>query len=96
MRPAPAQPREHRDSLLAQLVGTREDEAYAPQHYRINAIWRVLAVNAGQAVVECVTGYDKGRRQTWSIAHHVWFEASDLLEALEPSARKMVADDLSS
>jgi hypothetical protein len=79
--------------IVAAMYGDA-DEADAPQHYRINAIWRVVAVNGGQAVVECVTGYEKGkRREIWSIAHHEWFEASDLFDALEPRTA-MVAGDL--
>ncbi len=70
---------------LALLVGVGHggDEADNPQHYRMNTLWRVLAVNAGQAVVECVYGYGKNRREIWSVAHHEWFEASELLAALE-------------
>lgn len=70
-------------SPLALLVGDTKDEADSPQHYRMNNLWRVLAVNAGQVVIECVHGYAKGRREIWSISHHKWFEASELLEALE-------------
>jgi tRNA G37 N-methylase Trm5 len=61
-----------------------EDESKNPQHYRHTAIWRVIAANGGQAVVEQVTdGYGKGRREVWAIDAHRWFEASELLAALE-------------
>lgn len=69
---------------LALLTGiSHGDEAHNPQHYRMNNVWKVLAVNGGQAVVEGRLGYSKGKRELWSIAHHEWFEASDLLAALE-------------
>ena len=64
---------------------TREDrdEADNPQHYRMTALWRVIAVNGGQAVVESLTGYDVGRREVWPVALHEWFEASELYEAFK-------------
>ena len=61
-----------------------EDESKNPQHYRHTAIWRVLATNGGQAVVEQATGgYGKGRREVWAVDAHDWYEASELLAALE-------------
>ena len=78
--------RDHSQSLypspIAMLVGEDRDEADNPQHYRMNAIWRVVASNAGQAVVEKLTGYDIGKREIWSVSHHEWFEASELYSAL--------------
>lgn len=59
-----------------------QDEADNPQHYRMTGIWRVIATNGGQAVVEGLDGYTKGRREMWPIALHEWFEASDLASAL--------------
>lgn len=56
-----------------------EDEATNAQHYRMNAIFKVIATNGGHAVVERMTGWDIGRRDTWPIALHDWYEASELL-----------------
>lgn len=64
------------------LIEGDTDEADNPQHYRMTAIWRVVAVNGGQAVVEGVEGYSKGRREVWPVSLHEWFEASELYEAL--------------
>ena len=64
-----------------------EDESKNPHHYRHTAVWRVIAANGGQAVVEQATGYDKGRREVWAIDAHRWFEASDLLEAIQEAER---------
>lgn len=80
--PAPAGP-----SLYNGLFGHREwAEHENPQHYRINAIWRVDAVNGAQAVVTALTGHAVGRREVWSIRHHRWFDASELWAALQPAA----------
>ena len=68
-----------------------EDESKNPQHYRHTAIWRVIAANGGQAVVEQVTdGYGKGRREVWAIDAHRWFEASELLEAIEEATAQTI------
>ena len=64
-----------------------EDESKNPHHYRHTSVWRVVAANGGQAVVEQATGHDKGRREVWAIDAHRWFEASDLLEAIEEAER---------
>lgn len=71
-------------SMLTAVFGRDDDEADSAQHYRMNDVWRVVAVNGGQAVVECARpgSYNAGRREVWSIAHHEWFEASELLAAL--------------
>lgn len=55
-----------------------------PQHYRVTRIWRVVAVNGAQAVVQALTGYDawKGKRETWPIARHRWFDATELWRAM--------------
>lgn len=61
-----------------------EDESKLPQHYRHTNVWRVVATNGGQAVVEQATkGYGHGRREVWAIDAHDWYEASELLAALE-------------
>jgi hypothetical protein len=60
------------------------DEADNPQHYRMTGLWKVLAVNGGQAVVESLGGYNAGRREMWPIHLHEWFEASELAAALSP------------
>lgn len=54
-----------------------------PQHYRHTTIWRVVAVNGGQAVVEAASKQRDTGREVWPIALHRWFEASTLLEAME-------------
>ncbi len=60
-----------------------EDGAYNPDHYRMNNIWRVLALNGGHIVVEQINkGYRQGRRETWTVHLHEWYEASELLEVL--------------
>lgn len=59
------------------------DESKNPHHYRHTTVLRVLAANAGQAVVEHAFGHDKGRREIWAIDAHRWFEASELLAVLE-------------
>ena len=69
-------------SHVEQLLGVRTiDDADNPQHYRMNNIWRVRAVNGGQAVVECLTS-TMHKPDVWSIVHHEWFEASELWAAL--------------
>jgi hypothetical protein len=78
---------------LTSLLGGREDEAFSPQHYRMNGLWRVKAVNGGQAVVEQLLSSVERKPEIWSIAHHEWFEASDLLDAMCPKT-KMIAGDL--
>ena len=68
-----------------------EDESKNPQHYRHTAIWRVIAANGGQAVVEEVAnGYSKARREVWAIDAHRWFEASELLEAIEEATAQTI------
>ena len=68
-----------------------EDESKNPQHYRHTAIWRVIAANGGQAVVEQVTdGYGKGRCEVWAIDAHRWFEASELLKAIEEATAQTI------
>ena len=64
-----------------------EGESKNPHHYRHTAVWRIVAANGGQAVVEQATGYGKGRREVWAIDAHRWFEASDLMEAIEEAER---------
>lgn len=54
-----------------------------PHHYRTTSIWRVLAVNGGQAVVKAIGGFDKGKLETWGIRQHRWFDASELFAAME-------------
>lgn len=72
---------------LLSMVGRDSDEADNAQHYRMNDIWRVVAVNGAQAVVESARpgSYNFGKREVWSVAHHEWFEASELLAALLPA-----------
>lgn len=56
-----------------------------PQHYRHTAIWRVVSINAGHAVVEVHRprfDHQKGR-EVWPIAAHQWFDASELAAALD-------------
>jgi hypothetical protein len=67
-------------SLFA--TGNRMADEQNPRHYRVKAIWRVLAVNGAHAAVECVYGPPAGCREMISIPHHRWFEARDLYEAL--------------
>lgn len=69
------------------------DEADNPQHYRMTALWRVVAVNGGQAVVESMSGYATGRREVWPIALHEWFEASELADALNPPPPQSLATE---
>ena len=57
---------------------------------RHTAIWRVIAANGGQAIVEQATGYSKGRREVWAIDAHRWFEASELLEAIEEATAQTI------
>ena len=76
-------------SPLALLTGTNHDEADSPQHYRINNLWKVLAVNGGQAVVKCLSdGYYNKRKEIWSISHHEWFEAGDLFEIFKENSEE--------
>lgn len=65
------------------MFGRTTDEADNPQHYRMTGLWRVIAVNGGQAVVEGLEGYVDGRREIWPISLHEWFEASELYEAMQ-------------
>lgn len=79
----------------SEIVGDRSgglraaviDGAKNPHHYRMTTIFKVVAVNGGQAVVERLTGYRPGARECWPIGLHEWFEASELFAALgeEPS-----------
>lgn len=64
------------------VLGSESDEADNPQHYRMTNIWRVIATNGGQAVVEALQGYNKGRREMWPIGLHEWFEAGELWDAM--------------
>lgn len=64
-------------------IGRDSDEADNPQHYRMTGLWRVIAVNGGQAVVEGIDGYVAERREIWPISLHEWFEASELYEAMQ-------------
>lgn len=53
-------------------------------HYRVNRIWRVVAVNGSHAVVEPVYGchLKERKREIWVVAQHRWFDASKLFEML--------------
>lgn len=83
----PQQERHHNPAVSfggLRLFDTEGDEADNPQHYRMTALLRVIAVNGGQAAVEFIgDGYNKGRREVWPIALHEWFEAGDLFEAMQ-------------
>ena len=74
------------------LIAGMFDESENPRHYRHIAIWRVIAANDGQAVVEQVTDgyYGKGRREVWAIDAHRWFEASELLKAIEEATAQTI------
>lgn len=66
------------------LFGREEQAEHEnPQHYRVTNLWRVVAVNGGHAVVKAVHGDNvKDPPEMWAIAHHRWFNASELHAAL--------------
>lgn len=89
LKPCPRQTFNIAGALLgsAALASTVEDESKNPHHYRHTAIWRVIAANGGQAVVEQLSGYSNGRREVWAIDAHDWFDATDLWAAMEEADR---------
>lgn len=60
----------------------RPPEHENPNHYKHTSIWRVVAVNGNHAVVERAHGGSK-RREMMPIDLHHWYEASELLAAIQ-------------
>ena len=76
-------------SGIGVLVRSDHDEAESPQHYAMTTLWKVLATNGGQVVVEQAwpvikpDSWDwKFRRRMFPVHLYRWFEASALLETV--------------
>ncbi len=86
--PSGAKVSAHTRPTLLDMIGGGSNERPEHEnihHYRINAIWEVVAVNGGHTVVRPVwTAYGReSRAELWVTAHHEWYDASDLYAALK-------------
>lgn len=68
------------DPMPGDIVTVRVRNTDNAQHYRHAAIWKVLAVNQGTALVTKVAGFTSGdaKEELWPIACHYWYPATGL------------------